>query len=144
MTIQRISISFPSRFPIVEADDTCLSFKPKSKTSSISVNFGCLFLSSLSLISRGSKAILCPFSPPVYDVSGVRSVDFGAGEESLLGSLSSFPGADVPPPPPPRRRVNPPEDSICTQQSKCDFGDCRVTIEGRGTLRCGWRSGLRT
>lgn len=79
----------------------------------MSVNFGCLFLSSLSLISRGSNAILCPFSPPVYDVSGARLSEpvFGPGELTRLESLSSSPVV-VAAPPPPRRRVRPPAEAI--------------------------------
>src|SRR5271163_1292128 len=72
---------------------TCLSFKPSSSISSISVNLGCLLLSSLSLISLGSKAILWPFSSLLYEVSGDRSlkegVDFGAGDATLLEAFSS-------------------------------------------------------
>jgi len=44
------------------ASPTCLSFKPINNISSIRVSLGCLFLSALSLMSRGSKAILCPLT----------------------------------------------------------------------------------
>ena len=90
---------------------TCLSFNPRSRTSSMSVSFGCLFLSSLSLISLGSNAILCPFSPPVYEVSGVLSWVFGAGEVTRLESLSSSVVVEGPPPPP-LRRVSPPAEAM--------------------------------
>jgi hypothetical protein len=74
----------------------------------MSVSFGCLLLSALSLISLGSNAILCPFSELSYDVSGVRSsVRFGAGELTRLPSSS--PG---PPPAPPLRRVRPELEAI--------------------------------
>ena len=97
---------------------TCLSFNPISNTSSIKVNFGALLRSSLSLISRGSKAILCPFSPPVYAVSGARPLSSfplpGTGEPIRLPS--SVPSAVEPdgpaPPPAPRRRVRPPVEAM--------------------------------
>ena len=50
---------------------TCLSLSPSNNISSMSVNLGCLLLSTLSLISLGSNAIMCPFSPEAYDVSGL-------------------------------------------------------------------------
>lgn len=87
---------------------TCLSFRPSNSTSSISVSLGCLLLSALSLISRGSNAILCPFSPASYDVSGARSSFLGAGEATRLAS-SPF-SAVVPAP---LRRVSPEADICC-------------------------------
>lgn len=77
------------------------------------VNFGCLFLSALSLMSRGSNAILCPFAEFSYEVSGVRSSGrLGAGELTRLPSLSPLSAAA---PPPPLRRVRPPDvvEAIC-------------------------------
>lgn len=76
----------------------------------MSVSLGCLLLSALSLMSRGSKAILWPFSEFSYEVSGVRSsMRFGAGELTLLLSSSPLPAA---PPPPPLLRVSPELDAI--------------------------------
>lgn len=84
---------------------TCLSFSPINRISSMRVSLGCLFLSALSLMSRGSKAILCPFSELSYEVSGpVLLSSFrlvGAGELTLLPSSSSTAPA------PPLRRVRP-------------------------------------
>jgi hypothetical protein len=75
----------------------------------MSVNFGCLLLSALSLMSLGSNAILWPFSEFSYAVSGVRSsMRFGAGELTLLPSSSPLPPA----PPPPLRRVRPELEAI--------------------------------
>src|SRR5579859_7593216 len=92
---------------------TCLSFKPSSNISSISVNLGCLLLSSLSLISLGSKAILWPFSSLLYEVSGDRSlkegVDFGAGDATLLEAFSS---PSVAAWAAPLRRVRPPGEAM--------------------------------
>lgn len=50
---------FPSK---QGTERTCLSLRPSRRTSSIRVNFGCLLRSVLSLMSRGSNAILWPFS----------------------------------------------------------------------------------
>ena len=89
-----------------ELSHTCLSFKPISSTSSISVSLGCFFNSSLSAKSLGSYAILCPFSA-VYEVSGVRSwllPAFAAGAFVHSSSASALDAA----PPPPLRRVKPP------------------------------------
>ncbi len=78
----------------------------------MSVSFGCLLRSSVSLISLGSKAILCPFSEFVYDVSGMRlsiaELFRETGEETLLSSFSSGPAAR----PPPLRRVKPPAEAM--------------------------------
>lgn len=78
----------------------------------MSVSFGCLLLSALSLMSRGSYAILCPFAPLSYEVSGPPdrlSGLFGAGDATRLPSSLSF--APAPPPPPaPRLRVRPDAD----------------------------------
>ena len=63
-------------------------------------------------MSLGSKAILCPFSPPVYEVSGARSLFFGIGELTLLASSPSSPVEVEAPPPAPRRRVRPPAEAI--------------------------------
>lgn len=85
---------------------TCLSFKPINNISSMSVSLGCLLLSALSLMSRGSKAILCPLAELSYDVSGPPLVSSGrldgTGELTLLPSSSSAAG-----PAPPLRRVRP-------------------------------------
>ncbi|KAG9954664.1 vacuolar protein sorting-associated protein 74, partial [Aureobasidium melanogenum] len=83
---------------------TCLSLRPISRISSISVNLGCLSLSALSLISRGSKAILCPFAPLSYDVSRPPALFsslrllVGAGELTRLPSSLSRPAAGPAPP----------------------------------------------
>jgi hypothetical protein len=88
---------------------TCLSFRPMRIISSMSVSFGCLLRSALSLMSRGSNAILWPFSEFSYAVSGVRSsLRFGAGELTRLPSSSPLPAA----PPPPLRRVRPELEAI--------------------------------
>jgi hypothetical protein len=83
---------------------TCLSLSPISRISSIRVNLGCLSLSALSLMSRGSKAILCPFSPLSYDVSrppalfsSLRLLP-GTGELTRLPSSLSKPAAGPAPP----------------------------------------------
>ena len=97
------------------SDCTCLSLSPNKSTSSINVNLGCLLLSSLSLMSRGSNAILCPFSPPVYDVSGpllsLGCPGLGVGELTRPLSLSSLSAPK--PVAPPLLRVKPePEEAI--------------------------------
>ena len=66
--------------------------------------------SALSLISRGSKAILCPFSLLSYEVSGAESLEGPALDVSVLtrfASPSSLSPFDPDPPPPPRLRVRP-------------------------------------
>lgn len=88
--------------PEVYARLTCLSFSPNSSTSSMSVSFGCLLRSVLSLISLGSKAILCPFSLLWYEVSGAllsRELPaLGAGEPPRVrSSFSPSPPALGPP-----------------------------------------------
>ena len=92
---------------------TCLSFSPISKISSISVSFGCLSLSALSLISRGSNAILCPFAPLSYDVSSPVPLSglLDAGEATLLVSSLSVAGPP-PTPPAPLLRVTPDVEAI--------------------------------
>lgn len=77
----------------------------------MSVSFGCFRRSADSLMSRGSKAILCPLAPDSYAVSGLRmsSLRLGAGEDTRLPSFS-FVSAEAPPAP--RRRVRP-EDMLC-------------------------------
>lgn len=82
----------------------------------MSVSLGCLLRSALSLISRGSNAILWPFSPLSYEVSGpLVSRDPPAlftGEATRLESLFSLSPAAPAPPPPPLLRVNPDADDI--------------------------------
>lgn len=80
----------------------------------MSVSLGCLLRSAFSLMSRGSNAILCPFSPASYEVSGAEEYDaagLGAGEDTRLFSLLSPFSVDAPPPPAPRRRVRPEPDA---------------------------------
>ena len=77
------------------------------------VSFGCLFLSALSLMSRGSNAILCPFDELSYDVSSpdrLSGLLLGAGELTL--SLSALSVDGPPPPPAPRLRVRPDAEAI--------------------------------
>ena len=107
---------------------TCLSFNPRSNTSSIKVNFGCLLRSWLSLISRGSYAILCP-SSLVYETSLHIAIKQAHPSSAPKISLKySFPRDNYPPcvegpagepalappfssaaTPAPRRRVRPDE-----------------------------------
>lgn len=76
----------------------------------MSVSFGCLLRSTLSLISLGSNAILCPLAELSYDVSGDRSsLRFGTGEETLLPSSLS---AELEAAAAPLRRVRPEDDSM--------------------------------
>jgi hypothetical protein len=104
-----ISMRLWNYVPPACAQRTCLSFRPMRMISSISVSFGCLLRSALSLMSRGSNAILWPFSEFSYAVSGVRSsLRFGAGELTRLPSSSPLPPA----PAPPLRRVNPELEAI--------------------------------
>ena len=115
---------------------TCLSFNPINSTSSMSVSLGCLFRSSLSLMSRGSNAILCPFSPPVYDVSGARSLEGparGAGDSTRFDVSSSSP---VDTPPPPRRRVSPAVDAM--KLWTCAFPVCRSVARTPSIVAWGW------
>jgi len=90
-------------------------------------------------MSRGSNAILCPFSPPVYDVSGDLSFEdpaLGAGEATRLESSSS---SIVEAPPPPRRRVNPPveaivQEKVCSREpgvSQILSSGCLAVVHGR-------------
>lgn len=106
---------------------TCLSLSPMRIISSISVNFGCLLLSALSLISRGSYAILWPFSEFSQAVSGARSSRLGAGELTLLPSSSSLPVA----PAPPLLLVSPELEAIGSGGAG---GDVVAWIPGIGTL----------
>jgi hypothetical protein len=67
-----------------------------------------LLRSALSLISLGSKAILCPFSLLSYEVSGPESLEapaLGVGVPTRFASPSSLSPFDAPPPP--RLRVRP-------------------------------------
>ena len=90
----------------------------------MSVSFGCLLRSSLSCRSLGSKAILCPFCPPVYEVSGAcEGPFFGVGVPFRLVSFVSSA-----PPPAPRRRVRPPPGSI--GDTRCS--NQRVSLRGSG------------
>lgn len=84
----------------------------------MSVSFGCLFRSALSLISRGSNAILWPLAELSYDVSGPdrSSARFDGTDGVVLPDSSSL--VDVAGPPPPRRRVRPDAEDIAESQSK--------------------------
>ena len=124
---------------------TCLSLRPSSNTSSIRVNFGCLLRSALSLISLGSNAILWPFSPASYEVSGPLvsreppAFGAGAGEPTRLESISSPSPPPPPPVPPPRLLVNPDDITAipCTifvadiggfVLGACEFGMDHITM----------------
>lgn len=76
----------------------------------MSVSLGCLLRSALSLISLGSNAILWPFSPLSYEVSGPlvsrEAPALGTGEATRLDSPFSS-SAPAPPPPPPLLLVSP-------------------------------------
>jgi hypothetical protein len=99
------------------------------------VNFGCLLRSALSLISRGSNAILWPFSEFSYAVSGVRSsLRFGAGELTRLPSSSPLPT----PPPPPLLRVSPELEAIA-----CGRGTSGVVPGGIYWRRCSTSTGMQ-
>ena len=113
---------------------TCLSFNPSSNTSSMSVSFGCLLRSALSLMSLGSKAILCPFSLLSYEVSGPlvsrEAPGLGTGEATRLDSPSSLSAPPLPPPPP-RLRVSP--DDI-VRSSDVNLCNCMFEILGKGGI----------
>ncbi len=115
---------------------TCLSFSPSSSTSSISVSLGCLLLSALSVMSRGSKAILWPFSPCSKLVSGALSLTLPVELDRPM-PLSSSALA----PPPPRRRVSPDEGRHGCAAEDDGVAETRSVTQRRlGGRSCG-RSG---